>query len=57
MVYYHVQMSEDTINLCMILIKWGKYRYNHLPMGVRNLPDIFQQKINIYMHTFVFYKS
>ena len=24
----------------------GKYRYTHLPMGVDNSPDIFQQKMN-----------
>ena len=30
----------------MIILPWGKYRYNHLPMGVSNSQDIFQQKMN-----------
>ena len=34
--YYHIQISENKINLCTIIILWGKYRYRRLPMGVAN---------------------
>ena len=41
MVYYHIRISVNVNNLFMIILLWGKYRYKHLPMGVRNSPDIF----------------
>ena len=34
MVYYHIQISENSSNLCMIITPWVKYRYKCLPMGV-----------------------
>ena len=27
MVYYHIRITEDASNLCMIILPWGKYRY------------------------------
>jgi hypothetical protein len=27
-------------------LPWGKHKYNRLPMGIKNSPDIFQQKIS-----------
>ena len=38
--YYHILLSENAINLCTIIIPWGKYRYNRLIMGVANSPEI-----------------
>ena len=32
----------------------GKYWYKHLPMGVANSPDIFQQEMNYLFHGFEF---
>ena len=32
--------------LCNIVIPWGKYEYQKLPMGVCNSPNIFQEKIS-----------
>ena len=29
-----------------IVLPWGKYEYQKLPMGLRNSPDIFQEKMN-----------
>ena len=43
---YHIQIIEDTINLCTIIIPGGKYHYKHLTMGVDKSPDISQNKIN-----------
>ena len=35
---YNIQLSEYSSRLCMIILTWVKYRYNHLPMGVINSP-------------------
>ena len=32
--------------LCNIVIPWGKYEYQKLPMGVCNSPNIFQENIS-----------
>ena len=34
--YYHIRISENTSNLCTIIISWGNYHYNHLPIAVTN---------------------
>ena len=44
--YYTIRLREQAGNLCTIILTWGKYRYKHLPMGVSNSPDIFQDKMN-----------
>ena len=40
--YYHIWLSKNASNLCMIILPWGKYWYKCLPMGVDNSPYIFQ---------------
>lgn len=40
--YYHVQLDEESQNLCSFVMPWGKYKYLRLPMGIKNSPDIFQ---------------
>ena len=30
----------------MIVLPWGKFEYQILPMGLCNSPDIFQEKMN-----------
>ena len=52
--YYHTRLNEDSSNLCMIILPWGNYRYKRLPMGVANLPEIFQQKMNDLFQGFEF---
>ena len=44
MEYYPIRLSENSSNLCTIILLWGKDHYKFLPMGVRNSPYIFQQK-------------
>ena len=46
MVYYHIRLSKEESNLRTIILPWGKYKYKHLPMGVCNSSDIFQDKMN-----------
>ena len=50
MVYYHIRLSENSINLCMIILPWGKCCYKFLPMGVANSSDLLQQKMNDLFH-------
>ena len=41
----------------MIILPWVKYQCTHLPMGVENSPDIFQQKMNDFFHGFEFIRA
>ena len=52
--YYHIRLSKNASNFCMIVLTWLKYHYKHLPMGVAISPDIFQQKMNDLFHVFEF---
>ena len=52
MVYYHIRLNKNASNLCTIIIPQGKYGYKRLSMGVANLPDIYQQKMNDLFHRF-----
>ena len=44
--YYHIELSPFSKKLCTIVLPWGKYEYQKLPMGLSNSPDIFQEKMN-----------
>ena len=41
--YYHMELMSFSKRLCTIVTPWGKYKYQHLPMGLCNSPDIFQE--------------
>jgi hypothetical protein len=43
MQYYTFKLDEEAKDLRMICTPFGLYRYNHLPMGVKQSPDIAQQ--------------
>jgi RNase H-like domain found in reverse transcriptase/Reverse transcriptase (RNA-dependent DNA polymerase)/Integrase zinc binding domain/Retroviral aspartyl protease len=47
--YYHIELSAQSKELCTIVLPWGKYEYQRLPMGLCNSPDIFQEKMSILM--------
>ena len=44
--YYHLELSPGAKQLCTILLPWGKYEYQNLPMGNCKSPDTFQEKIS-----------
>ena len=44
--YYHIKLCPQSKRLCTIILPWGKYEYQKLPMGLCNSPDIFQEKMN-----------
>ena len=44
--YYHIELSPDAKKLCTIVLPFGKFEYQRLPMGLCNSPDIFQEKMS-----------
>ena len=44
--YYHIKLCPFSRKLCTIILPWGKYEYQNLPMGLCNSPDIFQENMN-----------
>ena len=38
--YYHIVVSSDARKICTIIMPFGKYEYQRLPMGLCNSPDI-----------------
>ena len=44
--YYHIELSPGVKQICKILIPWGKYEYQELPMGGCNSTIIFQENIS-----------
>ena len=44
--YYNIRLDPTAASLCTLILPWGKYKYKRLPMGIKNSPDIFQQKIS-----------
>jgi hypothetical protein len=47
--YYHIELSPHSKQLCTIVLPWGKYEYQRLPMGLCNSPDILQEKMSTLM--------
>ena len=43
--YYHIQLNPASRKLCTIVLPFGKFEYQRLPMGLSNSPDIFQEKM------------
>ena len=48
--YYHIELDPKAKELCTIVLPWGKYEYQRLPMGLCNSPDIFQEKMSNLMY-------
>jgi hypothetical protein len=44
--YYHIELTPDSKKYCTIVLPFGKFEYQRLPMGLCNSPDIFQEKMS-----------
>ncbi|MGL4607750.1 MAG: reverse transcriptase family protein, partial [Eubacteriaceae bacterium] len=44
--YYHIELDLATKELCTIVLPWGKYEYQRLPMGLNTSVDLFQEKMS-----------
>ena len=47
--YYNTRLSPASQYMTTIVPEFGKFRYNHLPMGMCASGDIFQSKIKNYL--------
>ena len=36
MAYYRIELNPDSKRLCTVVLPWGKYEYQRLPMGLCN---------------------
>ena len=49
--YYHIELSADSKKMCTVVLPWGKYEYQKIPMGLYNSSDIFQEVMsNLFRH-------
>ena len=55
--YYHIRLDNFSKSLCTLILPWGKYEMQVLPMGLSNSPDIFQGKMNELLHDLEFVRT
>jgi len=55
--YYHIRLDNFSKSLCTLILPWGKYEMQVLPMGLSNSPDIFQEKMNKLLHDLEFVRA
>ena len=55
--YYHIELTPFAKRLCTIVLPWGKYEYQCLPMGLSTSVDLFQEKMSILMQDLLFVKT
>jgi len=52
--YYHIRLDPSSKELCTIVLPFGNYEYQAIPMGLCNSPDIFQEKLSELMDGLAF---
>ena len=55
--YYHIRLDPASKQLCTIVLPFGKYEYQAIPMGLCNSPDIFQEKMSELMEGLEFVRT
>ena len=55
--YYHIRLDPASRELCTIILPFGKYEYQAIPMGLCNSPDIFQEKMSELMQGLEFVRT
>jgi len=55
--YYHIRLDPTSKELCTIVLPFGKYEYQAIPMGLCNSPDIFQEKMSELMDGLEFVRT
>ena len=44
--YFGIWLKEHVKDLCTIILPFGKFRYNVLPMGLKISADVFQRELS-----------
>lgn len=44
--YYHIQLNPDAKKVCTIVMPWGKFEYQRLPMRLSTSVDLFQENMS-----------
>ena len=52
---FYIQVAEDVSNSCTIFLPWGNTIYKHLPIGVSNAPEHFENNMNDLFRVFEFF--
>ena len=55
--YYTIRLDPDAQKIGTIIIPWGKYSYQRLPMGIAGSPDTFQAKMSELMATLEYVRA
>jgi hypothetical protein len=55
--YYHIELDTQSKELCTIVLPWGKYEYQRLPMGLSTSVDLFQEKMSTLMEDLEFVRT
>ena len=57
MAYYTIHLDPNSSKYCTLILPWGKYSYQRLPMGINGAPDIFQEKMSALMSGLEFVRT
>lgn len=52
--YYHIELTPFAKRMCTIVLPFGKYEYQKLPMGLASSVDVFQEKMSELMQDLEF---
>ena len=55
--YYTIRLDPDAQKICTIVLPWGKYSYQRLPMGISGSPDFFQEKMTNLMRALEYVRT
>jgi len=55
--YYHIRLDPASKQLCTVVLPFGKYEHQAIPMGLCNSPDIFQEKMSELMDGLAFVRT
>jgi Reverse transcriptase (RNA-dependent DNA polymerase) len=55
--YYHIEFNPNSRRLRTIVLPFGKFEYQRIPMGLCNSPDIFQEKMSELMEGLEFVRT